>query len=136
MLEALPPAQRHAALIAQITEQASRALGGTHDAAPDPDASLLELGLDSLMAVELRNALASAAGRRLPATLLFDYPSTARLAAYFAEDIFGWARPAERPGVRPAAPEPAIPSSPEGMSDEMAVATIAAELEKWSARYG
>jgi acyl carrier protein len=46
------------------------------------DTPLQELGLDSLMALELRNMLAQSFERPLSATLLFDYPTIRGLAAY------------------------------------------------------
>ena len=48
----------------------------------DERQSLLRLGMDSLMAVEFRNVLASAFGRPLSATLVFDHPSIGALADF------------------------------------------------------
>ena len=68
-----------------------RVLGLEPGASIDPDRPLSELGLDSIMAVELRNALGAdlALERPLPATLLFDRPSIASVADYIAREVLG-----------------------------------------------
>ena len=54
------------------------------------------IGLDSLMAVELRNALARAFGQTLPVTLLFDHPTLDALAAHLARRSISTPRSARR----------------------------------------
>ena len=78
---AATPVKDHAAVALEIVHDALTAVLG-EDAVPaiEPDRPFMELGLDSLQAVRLRNRLEETSGLRLPATLVFDRP-TPRLVA-------------------------------------------------------
>ena len=65
-----------------VRASARKVLGLSSEHPMPGDAPLQQLGLDSLMALELRNLLAQALGCPLKATLLFDYPSIRGLAQY------------------------------------------------------
>jgi NADPH:quinone reductase-like Zn-dependent oxidoreductase/acyl carrier protein len=82
-LAALPPARR-TERIARLVEEEARRLLSLGDGRLRHDRPLNELGLDSLLAVELRNRLGALAGSDLPATLLFNYPTVAALAGHLA----------------------------------------------------
>lgn len=81
-LTALPAGRRKAALVNWLRERCLQVLGLEADTPLDERQALKDAGLDSLMAVELRNALARLLARPLPATLLFDYPTLDALAAH------------------------------------------------------
>ena len=51
------------------------------------DQPLQELGLDSLLSIELRNSVGMSLRRPLPATLLFDYPTLAALTEYLLSAV-------------------------------------------------
>jgi NADPH:quinone reductase-like Zn-dependent oxidoreductase/NAD(P)-dependent dehydrogenase (short-subunit alcohol dehydrogenase family) len=70
-----PVARRRPFIASFVRERALRALGIDQRKPVDPRAPLGDLGLDSLLAVELRNTLSNAIGHPLPASLLFDYPT-------------------------------------------------------------
>ncbi len=70
-----------------LVEQAKLALGLDAQATLDPRRPLNELGLDSLMAIEMRSKLGRAVGHPLPATILFDYPTVEGLVGYLAGEV-------------------------------------------------
>ncbi|GHD52876.1 hypothetical protein GCM10017083_28820 [Thalassobaculum fulvum] len=82
------PAARRVERMAVLVEAEARSLLAVGGAVPR-DRPLNELGLDSLMAVELRNRLGALAGEALPATLLFNYPTVAALAGHLVERLLG-----------------------------------------------
>jgi len=79
----------------------------------DPDMPFGEMGLDSLLAIELRNRLGRALGRKLPATLLFESPTLLTLGNALIEDFVEKA--SETPA--PASPKLAADSALEGLED-------------------
>jgi acyl transferase domain-containing protein/acyl carrier protein len=101
-LRACPPEARGDQLRDALLEQASQVLGLK---SADPSMTtrpLRELGFDSLMAVELRDALARALGISLPATLAFDHPTIEDLVGYLLGQLGSLQAPAATPRQAPA----------------------------------
>lgn len=85
-------------LLSLVRDQVAAILGLGEGARVDADTSFRDAGLDSLMALELRNRVSRATGLRLPATLSYDQPTPAMLAAHLDETLF--------PGGEGADPSP------------------------------
>ncbi|MGY5014147.1 SDR family NAD(P)-dependent oxidoreductase [Streptomyces sp. 900105755] len=99
-LARLPEAERADRVLALVREEASRALGLRSAESVRADQPLRDLGMDSVTAVELRNRIGARLGSRLPATLLFDHPTPARLAEHLLATVIATSGPTAR---RPAA---------------------------------
>jgi hypothetical protein len=118
-LAATPPARRRPLVATFVRERALRALGVNPSKAIDPRTPLGEMGLDSLLSVELRNTLSSAIGQPLPATLLFDYPTIDALTDFLLKDKLDVAGDAEEVVTAPTETAPtSMLDSIENLSDD------------------
>jgi len=89
LLANTPEAEREGVVLELIRSEVATVLGHASPETIDTARTFKELGFDSLAAVELRNRLNAASGMRLPATLVFDYPSTAAVASHVLREISG-----------------------------------------------
>jgi natural product biosynthesis luciferase-like monooxygenase protein len=104
-LETLPPKAKLQRLIAYVQTQAAAVMGIPPAASLDIQRGLFEMGMDSLMALELKNCLESSLGQPIPAVAAFEHPTVAALSAYLAAEVLGW--DLTDPGMEPETPETA-----------------------------
>ncbi|MFF2721606.1 SDR family NAD(P)-dependent oxidoreductase [Streptomyces sp. NPDC058011] len=88
-LAALPAAERLREVTELVTAHTAAVLEYGPDGTVDLRAPFKDLGFDSLMTVELRNALAAATGLSLPSGLLFAHPTPAALAGHLLAELTG-----------------------------------------------
>jgi candicidin polyketide synthase FscB len=81
-LAALAPDEQERMLFTLVQVHVAAVLGQGSTEEVEPRRAFKDLGFDSMIAVELRNRLNQATGLRLPATVVFDYPTTAAVAEY------------------------------------------------------
>ncbi|MEU1810617.1 type I polyketide synthase [Micromonospora aurantiaca (nom. illeg.)] len=117
-LAGLGDAERAAALVEIVRGQAAAVLGYPDPAAIEPRRAFSEFGFDSLTAVEMRNRLNNAFGMRLPATLVFDYPTPHDLAGFLGTEIAG----------TPVPVRPATTTVPVGDDEPLAIIGMACRL--------
>ncbi|MDM8520038.1 type I polyketide synthase [Anaerolineales bacterium HSG6] len=114
--QALPEA-RHELLSSHVRTMIATALGVGSPNDLDPTQPVMEMGLDSLMSVQLRNDLQQSLNYQLPAMLLFGHPTIESLVTYLHETLF----PSETVAPPEVTPQPDI----EAVSDDADVSTEA-----------
>jgi acyl transferase domain-containing protein/SAM-dependent methyltransferase/acyl carrier protein len=119
-LAAAPPSMRHDMLVEFVQHQVAEVLSLGSASAVPVATGLFDLGMDSLMSVELKRRLERGAARTLPSTLTFNYPNVAALARFLETQLV----------VKPAEPAAAVASTPASVA--AANADLDADLDALS----
>ena len=127
-LRSVPAFERKSVLSAHVRSSARRVLGLKETATVQDSVALQDLGMDSLMALEMRNDLSQSLGITLAAGLLFDYPTVEQLTQH----LLGILAPSIEPVVEARASGDAKDTSMElqSMSDEEAELLLIQELDR------
>jgi len=102
-LEAARPQDRWDLLVDHVRGEVAKVLRLEPGRTIELNRGLFDLGMDSLMSVELKSRLEASLGRPLPSTLTFNYPNVGALADYLAKDALS---------LQLSAPEP-VTATPE-----------------------
>jgi acyl transferase domain-containing protein/NAD(P)-dependent dehydrogenase (short-subunit alcohol dehydrogenase family)/acyl carrier protein len=98
-LQNASPARRRSILITLLRSQISSILGFDLSREIEVEQGLFDMGMDSLMSVELKGRLERSLGVPLPSTLTFNYPTIKALADYLLSDAFGFHSPAAQEAI-------------------------------------
>ncbi len=115
-LAAAPASERPELLRTLVIRQVRSTMGLDDGMAIELDAPLKDYGLDSLMAVELRNRIGGELKANLPSSMLFDHPSVQALTEHLLErlDLAGASPEPAAPVAAAVAGPVAAPASPDG----------------------
>jgi acyl transferase domain-containing protein/trans-aconitate methyltransferase/acyl carrier protein len=76
-------------LRAHVEEEVAKVLGFSRAQSLDRHQGFFKMGMDSIMAVQLRSQLSADLGCSLPPTLAFEYPTIEALAVYLGQEVLG-----------------------------------------------
>ncbi|QSJ15496.1 SDR family NAD(P)-dependent oxidoreductase [Nostoc sp. UHCC 0702] len=113
-------------LTGYLQTEVAKVLGWGQSRLPDPQQGFFDLGMDSLMSVELKSRIEKDLSTSLPATLAFDFPTIKHLSEYLMGELFQQ----EAPPVEEETPPEEVQAVIEigQLSEDEVEASIAAKL--------
>jgi acyl carrier protein len=125
----LGDAYRKGILIAHLRYETSSILGFDLAREIELERGLFDLGMDSLMAVELKGRLERTLAVPLPSTLTFNYPTIEALVDFLLKDALGFdSAPAQEKTIPTSAPAKAV--SADHPSDDLSEDELSVLLMK------
>jgi acyl transferase domain-containing protein/acyl carrier protein len=121
LLADVPPSDQLGTTVSVVRREAAAVLA-LKPAEVDTALGLFEMGMDSLMSVELKRRLEKCCGKPLPSTLTFNYPNVSALAAYLLELL--------APGLAPSPQTPVEPSKRPDAREELSEDELAGLLKQ------
>jgi hypothetical protein len=133
-LQAALPQERPEVLARSLQEEVSRILRLEASSELDWRQGFAELGMDSLMAIELRNVLQKGLGRTIPATVALDHPTIDFLTRHLLDNVLKLEAKEAPPPPEPKPPEPrsegAVEPELDTLSDAELARLVAEDLAK------
>ncbi len=129
-LERVSRRHRRQILIDRLRLVIAGVLGFPEDQLPESNRGFFEMGMDSIMAVQLKRRLEASLGRTLPTTVAFEHPTVESLAKY-VDDAFLPAEPipdATAPAVLEE--QQSLMNDLEDLAEQELVALLAKEVEE------
>jgi len=126
--DAAPMNRRRELLAQHVEEQVATTLGLSKSERIGAEERLFELGIDSLLAVEIKNRLSSSLGKSLRTTLLFDFPTLNGLVEHLAGEL-GFVSDAPKPDESERQERDALTAGIQKLSEQELTSLIDQELE-------
>jgi acyl carrier protein len=121
-LEAARPQDRRALLVDHVRSAVAKVLRLEPGKEIETSRGLFDLGMDSLMSVELKSRLEASLGQPLPSTLTFNYPNVGAIVDYLAKEVLSLAVSAPvEPAAAPTEVAAAVVELEDASEDELAM---------------
>jgi acyl carrier protein len=135
-LKKMPTEEQEKQIHDFVCMQVSQVLGRDPAKSLDPDKGFFELGMDSMMTMELRNRLMNQLNLTLPTTLAFKYPNIKSLVGYLVQEILALHISSDTSALAESVqdeleiPDAAIIAEVENLSEDEAEMSLLDELER------
>ncbi len=127
-IDGLPVGERRDRIVAFLRGEVARALGIKSAQSIDTGTGLFEMGMDSLMSVELKARIETAVGKSLPSTLTFNYPTIDALTGFLDGSVLPVA--AQAVPVQVVQARASSPVIGDDMSEDDLAVLLAAKLAR------